>query len=73
MAAGIGTAEALQWSLFEQWNLPIVAEWVGVVFTGLIIYGVSAGIHSAYEVLSAAAKRTRGEVVPYERRPRAAA
>lgn len=72
LAAGIGTAEALQWSLFEQWSLPIVANWVGVLFTGLIIYGFAAGIHGIYEVLSATAKRARGEVTPYEG-PRAAA
>ncbi|MGH2739316.1 MAG: hypothetical protein ACRDH6_02370 [Actinomycetota bacterium] len=73
LAAGIGTVEALQWSLFEQWRLPIVVGWVGTVFTGLIVYGLAAGIHSTYEVLSAAAKRTRGEVVPFDRQPRAAA
>lgn len=71
-AAGVGALEALQFSLFEEWGLSITADWVGVVFTGLIVYGVSAVGHGVYGVLSGIAKRTKADVVPIER-PRAAA
>ncbi len=46
LALGVLFAEILQWDVFAAWGQDITADWLGVLFSGLIIGGVGGVFQS---------------------------
>jgi hypothetical protein len=65
---GLVTAFVADYSPFAQWGIPLRAEWVHLVMTGLTIAGVAALWHEVLDFVGSYARRSNDEATEIESR-----
>lgn len=73
LGMGIVFTELLDYSVFAAWGVGVRETWMGPVFTGLIVGGMSYLWHEVLGLIEGYGRRQRDEAMEIERRsPRAA-
>ena len=73
LALGVAAAYLIDYSIFDAWGVTLREDWMGPVFTGLVIGGMAYVVHTTVGAIEAYGRRNRDEARALESRsPRAA-
>lgn len=73
LGIGVAAAEVLDYSVFAGWGITVAEDWMGPVFTGLIVGATTYLWHEVLGLLEGYGRRSRDQAMEIESRsPRAA-